>query len=410
MEKRPKFIGEILADLGLITQADVDRALAFQRERGGYFGEALVELGIISAEQLNFGLADQFDLPFVHLRPESIDRDVARMVPPEWARERLILPVLLDGQTVTAIVARPPADSDLATVQRFTCAGRVQAAISTADTIRSLIAAVHQDGCGEEISVMELLERAGSARASLVGISARGGLARGWFRGAAGIVRCCVRRGWDEDLRVSLSPIRDLPVGSVERWPAILSAGARARRVDCAFIRSAGGVEWTLDLGMEIPLGTSRPRTDEDLAAAVLDRVGGGILIAAAGGPEVPDHLLELMVPLLPATLIRPAARTVHITDRPVATLPDVMSIEAGRSPKGTIAALAALDLDAITLDLDRYDPDLLAAAGAAAPMVVVRAVASAEPPGADLYVALTDVGDSLRWMLSTPTGSHGAN
>lgn len=410
MEKRPKFIGEILADLGLVTQADVDRALAYQRERGGYFGEALVELGIISADQLNFGLADQFDLPFVHLRPESIDRDVARMVPPEWARERLILPVLLDGQTVTAIVARPPADSDLATVQSFTCAGRVQAAISTADTIRSLISAVHQDGCGEEISVMELLERARSARASLVGVSARAGQARGWFRGAAGIVRCCVRRGWEEDLRLSLSPTRDLPLGSVETWPAILSSGGRARRVDCAFVRSAGGVEWTLELGMEIPLGTSRPRADEELESAVRDRAGGGIVIAASAGPDVPEHLLELLLPLLPAALARPAPRSVHITDRPVATLPEVMSIEAGPSPGGTIAALAALDFDAITLDLDRYEPELLAAAGAAAPLVVARAVASTGLSSADLDVLLTDAGDALRWTLSSPTGSHAAN
>lgn len=49
-EKRT--IGEILSSLGRISQADIETALAYQKEHGGYFGEALIACGLVSGEEL----------------------------------------------------------------------------------------------------------------------------------------------------------------------------------------------------------------------------------------------------------------------------------------------------------------------------------------------------------------------
>ncbi len=58
-------IGQILMSLGKIDEKDVNKALEYQRDNGGYFGEALLGCGFVSADELEWGLASQFDLPYV---------------------------------------------------------------------------------------------------------------------------------------------------------------------------------------------------------------------------------------------------------------------------------------------------------------------------------------------------------
>lgn len=56
-------IGQILMGLGKIDEDDVSKALEYHRDNGGYFGAALLGCGFVSAEELEWGLASQFDLP-----------------------------------------------------------------------------------------------------------------------------------------------------------------------------------------------------------------------------------------------------------------------------------------------------------------------------------------------------------
>ncbi|MDH3424617.1 MAG: hypothetical protein OEN00_16595, partial [Gemmatimonadota bacterium] len=67
-----KTIGAILMGLGRISEDDITTALDYQREHGGYFGEALVACGLVSEEELEWGLASQFDLPYVFPEAEAV--------------------------------------------------------------------------------------------------------------------------------------------------------------------------------------------------------------------------------------------------------------------------------------------------------------------------------------------------
>ena len=45
-------IGSILMSAGRITEEDVARALAYQRDHGGFFGEALIACDLVSEGEL----------------------------------------------------------------------------------------------------------------------------------------------------------------------------------------------------------------------------------------------------------------------------------------------------------------------------------------------------------------------
>ena len=91
-------IGQILMSFGRISEQDVAQALEYQKERGGYFGEALLACGLVSEEELEWGLASQFDLPYVFPGPDAVDPEAAALVSPEWALSHLTLPIMKAGK------------------------------------------------------------------------------------------------------------------------------------------------------------------------------------------------------------------------------------------------------------------------------------------------------------------------
>ena len=100
-------IGSILMSAGRISEEEVARALAYQRDHGGYFGEALIACGLVSEAELEWGLASQADLPFVFPDAASVDYRAASMVSPEWALANLTLPILRTDEKLTVIVESP---------------------------------------------------------------------------------------------------------------------------------------------------------------------------------------------------------------------------------------------------------------------------------------------------------------
>jgi general secretion pathway protein E len=86
MAQRP--IGTLLLEAGLITQNDIDQALAFQREAGGYFGQALLRIGAVGEEALLSALSQQLALPVVAAGDVPGNAEELRV-----AADRLRLPV-----------------------------------------------------------------------------------------------------------------------------------------------------------------------------------------------------------------------------------------------------------------------------------------------------------------------------
>jgi hypothetical protein len=371
MKKRSIPLGEILTDLGRITPEDIERALAFQREHGGFFGDALVALGIVSEEEIRFALADQYDLPVVHLLPANIDRGVARTVPAEWARERRVLPVLRDGDTVTVIAAAPPSETEFGEIRAMTLAERVEVAVSAPDTIAVLIDAVHQLASHhiEAATVAEWVAGAVDAGAALLGVSARGDETFAWFREGGRTVRTPVGAAWRDDIAALVAGGAGVRDAALRSFPAVLSLGDRSWRVVCSTLESRDALEFVVRIDAELPRAPAE--VSRELRAALLPgaarartlRVRSPLEPAMAG-------IVEALVPTLPGALLETGARSAHLSDRPVAVPPGVLALRSGPNLADTLAALEPLGLDALTLDVDRLGPDDLELACRVAPLV----------------------------------------
>jgi type IV pilus assembly protein PilB len=98
-------LGEHLVAQGLISQEQLEQALAKQASSGQRVGEALVDMGSLSAQALVHSLADRMGVKGCVLRHGLIDPKVARIVPKEEAEHLRVLPLfLVRGELTVAMV------------------------------------------------------------------------------------------------------------------------------------------------------------------------------------------------------------------------------------------------------------------------------------------------------------------
>ncbi len=105
-----KKLGEIFLELGYITRTKLDRALEYQRKKGGQLGWILAALGYISRLQLYEGLAKHLSLPFEtnmeHVL-QRIDRKLAATLTYEEVVKYQAVPFFIDNKTLYILTAKP---------------------------------------------------------------------------------------------------------------------------------------------------------------------------------------------------------------------------------------------------------------------------------------------------------------
>ncbi len=105
--RRPGRIGEILLTNLLITQEQLDQALAAQAHSNKRLGQTLVEQGAISEDDLAWALSNQLGYPYMFLTADIADEAAVRLLPEEFQREHRVLPVLAFGEELTLAMADP---------------------------------------------------------------------------------------------------------------------------------------------------------------------------------------------------------------------------------------------------------------------------------------------------------------
>ena len=102
----PLILGRLLVDEGMLTEADLERALETQRGTDLRLGQVLVSSGLIEEEQVARGLAAQLSLPYL-APPLPLDREATGIVRGELARARSVLPVALSPRRLKLAMADP---------------------------------------------------------------------------------------------------------------------------------------------------------------------------------------------------------------------------------------------------------------------------------------------------------------
>jgi len=107
MRKKAKYLGELLVSKGYITDSQLQMAIQEQVRNKKFLGEMLLEKGLITDDQLLTVLAEQFDIEPIRLKNVEIDWNVAAMFPSSMITDYKCLPIAMDDETVTLVIANP---------------------------------------------------------------------------------------------------------------------------------------------------------------------------------------------------------------------------------------------------------------------------------------------------------------
>jgi type IV pilus assembly protein PilB len=117
--KAPR-IGDLLLREGLVTQDQLNAALAEQRHNGTRVGYNLVKLGFVKETDLTRMLARQHKMPAVDLTKFQVDPRIAKLIPAELALKHSVLPLKRDGRTLTVAMSDPASMSVLDDIKFIT--------------------------------------------------------------------------------------------------------------------------------------------------------------------------------------------------------------------------------------------------------------------------------------------------
>ena len=102
-----KRLGEMLVDVGAITNEQLEEALAGQKGSGKRLGTYLVDNNYITEDQLIEILRMQLGIDFVDLNKAKIDPSLVSLVPKNIAKQNRVIPVKLDRDTLYLAMEDP---------------------------------------------------------------------------------------------------------------------------------------------------------------------------------------------------------------------------------------------------------------------------------------------------------------
>ena len=136
-------LGTILLERGVVTQEQIDRAIAEQARTSRSLGRVLVAHGAITEAELVGALAEQAGLEFVDLGDHQVDPTAASAISDALARRYQALPIAWDGTTLVVAMADPSNVLAVDDIRSVTGAD-VRPVVSTREAIESAINRVHR--------------------------------------------------------------------------------------------------------------------------------------------------------------------------------------------------------------------------------------------------------------------------
>jgi type IV pilus assembly protein PilB len=148
-------IGRILTKMRKVSREQVHEGLELQKQRRGPLGQILIDLGYVTEEDVTLARAAQDGMPIVDLDDFDLTEEILRTIPAEMANAYQVLPIMFDKQFNKLTVALKTADNfravdDLRLLMGFD----VEAMVAPAEQIANRIKKFYGD---DEESIADLI-------------------------------------------------------------------------------------------------------------------------------------------------------------------------------------------------------------------------------------------------------------
>jgi type IV pilus assembly protein PilB len=379
--RSPRFIGDIVVDLGYASREAVEAAIAESRANGRRTGEVLVERGVLTPDQLARVVAERFGVDQLDLGIFKVDMAAANLLPASSAKRYGAVPVkVIDDRTLLVAMIDPGnvlAIDDISLMSGY----EVRAAVAAEQDVNALIQRLNaiddvvvaeaiDDADGTE--VVDLRESAADAPViklvnSLIGQGVDQGASDIHFEPVDGdlVVRYRIDGVLSEATRVP----RRLVAGVISRIKIMAELDIAERRVP-----QDGRVALNIDgRGVDVRVATLPLVGGESAVMRVLDKDGADIDLDKLGmvDPERARFVKAFSRPHGAVLVTGPtgsgktttlygALQMLHTPEKNIITIEDPVEYELSGIKQMQVNTKAGLQFATGLRSMMRADPDII--------------------------------------------------
>lgn len=133
-----KQLGELLLERGIISEAQLEKAVKMQREKGGLIGHIFVMLGFAKEEEIAQALTVQYGFPYLPLDCYDISAEAIVLIPENVALQYNLVAIDKIGDLLTIAMSNPLNYQAIEDIEMLTKC-KVQVFVSTMTDITNAI-------------------------------------------------------------------------------------------------------------------------------------------------------------------------------------------------------------------------------------------------------------------------------
>jgi hypothetical protein len=140
-----KKLGELLCEKGIINEAQLEKALKIQMEKGGLIGQIIVMLGYAKEEEIAQVLTLQYGYPYLPLQSYDIGAEVINLIPENVCRQYNLIAIDKIGNLLTISMSNPLNSQAVEDIEMLTGC-KVQIFVSTMTDINNAVEKYYSKG------------------------------------------------------------------------------------------------------------------------------------------------------------------------------------------------------------------------------------------------------------------------
>ncbi len=119
-KKHPRKLGEILIHYKIITPEQLEEGLKIQKNREKRIGEILIELGRVTQDEINWVLGKQLNLPYVQVNIGNIDIQLSKNISEDTLRKFKAIPIMELNDELVIAMADPTDEEAIEVIKEVT--------------------------------------------------------------------------------------------------------------------------------------------------------------------------------------------------------------------------------------------------------------------------------------------------
>ena len=119
-KKHPQKLGEMLIHYKIITPVQLREGLKIRKNKGKRIGEILIDLGRVTQDEINWVLGKQLNLPYVQVNVDNIDIQLSKNISENALKKFKVIPIMELNDELVVAMADPTDEEAIEMVKEIT--------------------------------------------------------------------------------------------------------------------------------------------------------------------------------------------------------------------------------------------------------------------------------------------------